>query len=284
MISAGLLLGAASLAHGQVAIWHDPWLNWNLINLTGLNANDIDLIVDNPNYNPNVNDPSQVMAGLFPLVTVTHADYDGNGDVDTRIRWSGAQVNPLQVIHIGLYMKDSGKVLDGYWTMNGAKVGASAVFTYEKTEIRYVDPEVHMHLNMNPGWFRDNPSHEAGWTNIRTFVNLPASLLDLKDLNESLNLDSLSAYEVQPKRGDNGLPIQRTDVITADGPDSFFDVFLSAIPPEMAGPQYEALLVAEVLNQPNPGGWFWNLNPQCPEPLTASLLTVASVALLRRRR
>jgi hypothetical protein len=268
-------------------------LNWDFTNLTGVNVNDLDIIVDNENFSPNLNDPKEVWSAPFPNVALSYGYFDGDGDLDTKITYSGAVILPGQVAHGGLYMKGSGLVLDAYWTWDGLKVGKSTAITYERTEIRG-DPEVHMHLQIAPGYFKDpdNPAYpyaEAGWTNIRTFVNIPADLLDLPDLTRSLNLDSLAQYEVTPYKGVPGLPgssgieILKTDHISAV-PDSFFDVFLAVIPPENANPGFESLLHAEVWNQGAVIGEFWNLNPQSPEPATLSLLALGGLALLRRRR
>jgi hypothetical protein len=286
LATAGL---GVSAAMGEV-IWHDPWLNWDFDNLTGQTVNDFEIVVEDPNYSPDPDDPTEVLKNMpFPNFTVSHVDYHGDNDIDTVLTWSGADLLANQRAHGGLYMLGSGRVLDAYWTFDGVKVGNSTAITYERTEIRG-DPEVHMHLNIAPGFFADTshpeyPHQEAGWTNIRTFVNLPAGLLDLEDLNRSLNLDDLYQYEVDPKNGLTGEVILRTDTILAGGPDSFFDVFLSEILPQFVSPGYEALLHAEVFNQ-STGliGEFWNLNPQSPEPGTLALIGLGSTLLLRRRR
>jgi hypothetical protein len=281
---------AGSAAQGgtdPVPVWHDPWLNWDFINMTGVAVNDLEIVVDNPNFNPSSNDPTQVNMGPWTQFAIRHdKDYDGDGDLDTIMTWSGAVIPPGIIAHGGLYMNGSGLVLDAYWTLNGAKVGASTAITYERTKIIF-DPEVHMELMIAPGWYKEHSSGEAGWTHIRTFVNIPADLLNLEDLNRTLDLDSLSAYEVFPRvGGPTGAPIGYGDTIYGV-PDSFFDVFLAQIDPKYAGPGYEALLHAEVVtveSPPVPIGEFWNLNPQSPEPATLSLLALGALAIISRRR
>lgn len=282
-----ILVFAAPVVRGEV-IWHDPWLNWDFINQNPIGppiqVNDFAVIVDAQNWVP-----QEQWSVPFPNFNTSQGDYDGDGDMDTKCEWSGAWVNPGEIAHGGLYMLNSGRVQDAYWTLNGNKVYVSTPITYEQTEIRG-DPEVHMHLNIAPGYFEDpdQPYSEAGWTNIRTFVNIPAEELGLPDLTRDLNLDDFAQYEVQPIDAETGLPIMPTDQIWMYEPDSFFDVFLAEIDPEYASLDYEALLHAEVIT---PGGArqmvvgeFWNLNPQSPEPATAALFAIGGLVLLRRRR
>ena len=283
--------GSAAQGGGNpVPVWHDPWLNWDFINMTGVAVNDLEIVVDDPNFNPNPLDPTKVNMGPWTQFAIDHTrDYDHNGDKDTIMTWSGTPQVPVWILpgliaHGGLYMKGSGMVLDAYWTLNGVKQGLSTAITYEQTRVVY-DPEVYMELRIAPGWYKDHSGGEAGWTHIRTFVNIPAELLDLEDLNRGLILDTLAAYEVFPKRPD-GTTIAYGDTIYGV-PDSFFDVFLAQIPQEKAGPGYEALLHAEVVAAASPPvviGEFWNLNPQSPEPATLSLLALGALAIISRRR
>jgi hypothetical protein len=271
-------LVAAPAARGDV-LWHDPWLNWDFQNISGQLANDFEIIVDSPTFNP----AGQVLLGApFPSFGVSNGDFDGDGDQDTKLTWSGAAVNPGQVAHIGAYMSGSGLVQDAYWTQNGVKVGPSLAITYEMTEIRG-DPEVHMHLNIAPGFFEDTPGGTAGWQNIRTFINVPADLLGLEDINDTLDLSALAAYEVTPIDASTGLPITGSVMRTDDSP---FDVFLGNIDAVHASPDFEALLYAEVFDGARQGviGQFWNLNPQSPEPATLVLLAVGGMFVIKRRR
>ena len=100
-------------------------------------------------------------------------------------------------------------------------------------------------------------------------------------------LDDYVEFEVDPYRGQPGVPgnsgIKITGPVMMDI-DSFFDVYLDTVPQDFLGPQYESLLHAEVLNQGNVIGQFWNLNPQSPEPATMLLLVLGALGVLRRRQ
>ncbi|MGB2966633.1 MAG: PEP-CTERM sorting domain-containing protein, partial [Phycisphaerae bacterium] len=275
-----------------VVVWHDPWLNWDFQNMTGQTVNDFAIIVDSSNFSPDSTDPGEVMLGdPFSTFQVTHADYDNDGDTDTKLKWiakDGTEDLPAGGwMHGGLWMKGSGPVLDAYWTWNCSKVGGSTEITYEQTEIRG-DPEVHMHLNIAPGFFADpeNASHPtAGWENVRTFVNIPADLLGLQDINDDLDLGTLSAYEVFPRKDGPTGPLLSTLDLTGQTDATPLDVFLAEIDAAYASPDYEALLYAQVINPDKSViGEFWNLNPQSPEPATLALLGLGAVATLIRRR
>jgi len=306
LLTAVIIMGALVFVAGPAVqgdvFWHDPYLNWHLDNLTGANVNDLSVWVDNPNgkFNP---PPAALWADVFPNIVINptgQADHDGDGDLDTEVKYMNpiGPVLPGQTAHGGIYMKESGKVIDAYWTWNCAKVGKSIPVTYELTEIRG-DPEVHMHLQINPGYFKEEGIQEAGWTNIRTFVDIPADLLGLPNLYPpgveaptgsgeypGVDLSTLTAYKVTAQFG--GVDITPATVIMQgeDFPvDSFFDIFLADIPPENASPAFESLLVATVIDGAGvPQGQFWNLNPLSPEPGTLMLLAAGAGFLLRRRR
>jgi hypothetical protein len=296
-------VGMASItspAWGQFwSIYHDPWLNWDFWNFSGKQANDLDIWVEEAFYNPGVN----WWSNPFTTLTVTNnVDYDGDTDGDTLLRFSGAWVNPPvdpnnpqpgEVAHGGIYTKGSGPVLTAYWTNGGVPQGNALAISYEQTEIRPTDSgEIHMQLIVAPGFYEDHPTGEkAGWTEIRTFRNIPADTLGLEDLNRDLDLSTLAAYAVTPYYGQPGVPgssgiaILPGAQIMRGVADSFFDVYLDTVEEEFLGPEYESLLVATVLdNQMVPVGMFWNLNPQSPEPATLALMGLGAVATVVRRR
>lgn len=282
-----LIVGSATAQ----SIFHDPWLNWDFINLTGQNTDDFEIIVESGTFNPNpLAVPPEVLMGMpYQNFVVTHGDFDADLDADTKLSWFnplGGPILPNQIMHVGGDMRNSGPILDAYWTFGGAKVGNSIAISYELTEIRPTNSgEIHMQLNIAPGFYEDQPSESAGWTGIRTFVNIPAHVLGLADLNDGLDLSTLAAYEVFPQYGQPGVPgstgvtIQPTDEIMMNI-DSFFDVYLDTVPGEFLGPNYESLLYAEVLNAGTPIGQFWNLNPQSPEPATWVMLVCGALASL----
>ena len=307
MLAKHLSLGLAVLvviavtapsALGQ-SIFHDPWLNWDFINLTGQSTDDFEIIVENGAFNPSPSavPPEVLMLSPYQTFGVTHADYDGDNDTDTKLSWSNPLGGPVlagQTMHVGGDMRNSGPILDAYWTLAGQKVGNSIAISYELTEIRTANSgEIHMQLNIAPGFYEDQPDEQGGWTKMRTFVNIPADELGLADLNETLDLDSLSAYEVTPQYGQPGVPGSTdTDILLTDenllGNGQVFDVYLATVGDEFLGPAFESLLYAEVLNAGTPIGQFWNLNPQCPEPSTALMLFSAGlmglIGLGRRKR
>ena len=287
-----LFVLASTVAAAQpIDIFHDPWLNWDFVNRTGLSANDFHIIVGADGWTP-----PEVFTGIFPGFTVYHGDNNGDGIPDTMLAWSGADVPPMGVAHMGAYMLGSGRVLDAYWTLDGAKVGPSVAITYELTRIYDPDPtipdngEIHMMLQMSPGYYGDpgNAGTVVGWNNIRTFANIPSDMLGLSDLNEGLDLNLLLPFRVTAREGGPAGEIITGPVWWEQPPpESFFDVYFDIqVPDSMLGPQFESLLVADIINgQGEVIGQFWNLNPQCPEPGTYALIAAgAGVLLLRFRR
>jgi hypothetical protein len=279
-----------------ISIFHDPWLNWDFINNTGAVVNDFEIIVETPGWIP----PEVLLGMPFPVMGTTYGDNNGDGLPDTKLTWSGADVGPGMVAHVGAYMLGSGRILDAYWTFNGAKVGPSIPITYELTEIFDPDPtvpddnEIHMLLQMSPGYY-DDPGNTlaVGWANIRTFANIPYDVLGLEDLNEGLDLSTLALYKVDAREGGPG-----GDLITGDPiypgidfpAESFFDVYFDVpVPDGNVGPAWESLLVADIVMDDGMGGLttvgiFWNLNPQCPEPGTMVLVALGALAVLYRIR
>jgi hypothetical protein len=291
-------VGIASATSPAWGVYHDPWLNWDFWNFNNTPANNFEIVVESGTFNPDPLKGEVLIGAPFPNFSVSHPDYNGDGNLDTVLSWSGANVNPPlnpgaplpnEVAHIGAYMKGSGKILAAYWTDPNGMLGLPLAISYELTEIRPMDSpaEVHMQLQMPQSFFDSHPSEEAGWTNIRTFMNIPASELGLADLNrEDLDAAALqvlhdAGYEVTPIDGKTGLPITGPVMVNVE---SFFDVFLGVIDDAHQGPQYESLLVATALDPGVPIGMFWNLNPQSPEPATLALLGLGAVATLVRRR
>jgi hypothetical protein len=285
-----IVLCSAAASAQPVSIIHDPWLNWDFVNRTGTTANDLDIIVETPDYTP----PEVFMGGY--LVFESCPDPAG-----TRLVWCGYDVPPGGVSHVGAYMLGSGRILDAYWTDCGEKIGASLPITYELTEIFDPDPvipdnsEIHMLLQFAPGYYADplNAGTIIGWANIQTFANIPAEMLGLPDLNDSLDLGMLEPYKCDAREGGPGGEIISDTVWWEEfPPESFFDVYFDVdVPDADLGPHRESLLVADIVVfdgvETVMVGQFWNLNPQCPEPGTFALVGLGIAALvirLRRKR
>ena len=199
-----LMVTSASLATAPVSLFHDPYLNWDFVNGTGITVDDLEIVVDDPTFSPNLADPNEVWSDLFTGVTTFNTDHDSDGDQDTVVRFFNGVVPPGLLAHGGLFMAGSGNILDAYWTLGGTKVGASLPVTYELTEIRMNGiNEVHMQLQLGDMFFDDlgNAGLVAGWTNIRTFVSIPATDLDLPDINRLLDESLFAGFQVQPFLG-----------------------------------------------------------------------------------
>jgi hypothetical protein len=285
---AGVL--TACLATAQQVVIHEPWLNWDFFNLTGQDAYDFDVIVDAPAFAP-----TETVSPPGWSLTASQVDYGSDGDLDTLLHWSGLNpVAPNSLAHFGLFMAGSGPILDAYWTdAVGAQIGASLPITYELTRVTYPgEPELPwlgMRLDFPEAYYDGLPAGAlVGWTGIRTFADIPADLLGLADLNEVLSLNGLLPFETEPRIGDpDGPVILPSEVYWVE---SFFDVFVDI--PQYTSPDYESLLFAQILVDPDGAGpispvlvgQFWNLNSQSPEPATGLLLACAGLALALRRR
>jgi hypothetical protein len=281
-LSAAVLLSAAGAALAvppppPLVVRHDANLNWDVVVPSNVVANDFEIILERGDWVP----PNVYVGGLgFPQYQVTYGDFvPSDPGLETKVRWFGREFAPGSVTHVGANLYGSGRLLEAYFTRDGAPVGDRIGLIYELTRVTipigFDLPTLAMELTSNPA-FVNAGLGTMELRNIRTFANMPASLLDLADLNPTLNLGGLSGYEVP------ALP--PTLGITAS---SFFDVFLDVTP--LLGPDYEALLVAEmwrlpVVGQPIRVGQFYNLNAQCPEPSVSLGLLGASVLLLRRSR
>lgn len=284
-----LLATGADSVRAQQSIFHDPFLNWDFVNFTGVDANDFEIVVAQPNWTP-----PQVYTGYFPGFT-TRPDAGSGGTV---LSWSGNSVAPNAIAHVGAAMMGSGRILDAYWTKDGQKIGPSIAIVYERTQVfpRPGGSEVvAMNLQVAPGF-----DGTAGLANIRTFSDIPANLLGLddltRDLDHRLQMPPLSDLETIPTElvsldlsGIVTQPLQPVSVLPSPTPtmDSFFDVFVDIT--TNVGPAFESLLTADVmtfnrdLNTWQPIGRFWNLNPQSPEPAGLALIAMASTVAVATR-
>lgn len=279
LVGLSFLGSAAALGQTAPPLFHDPWLNWDFINFTGQPVNDFEIVVETPNWSPGIGYTGSLG---FPQFTTTTGDYvPSNPGEETRMSWSGRTFEPGAIAHVGAYMNGSGRILDAYWTFNGVKVGPSIGIVYELTRVTPLQSGqggiIDMVLQTSPAFVADNPGAMLQLQNIRTFMDLPATLLDLDDLTRDLELATLQSFETTP-----GSPVAD---LTAD---SFFDVFVGQTVNN--NPGFEALLVADVVTTV-PGtpsqviGRFWNLNPQSPEPATLGLvMMLAGTGLTRPRR
>lgn len=285
----GLLVVPLS-ASGQ-DLFHDPFLNWDFVNFTDQTAYDFEIVVETPDWVPNGHYDGYVnkvgFAERFPNFELMTEDHDQDGDEDTVVRWYGSAVDAGVKIHVGLGMQGSGPILDAYWTdENGDKINRSIFITYELTRVRPSTGEIDMILSTAPAFFADDPNGRGGWANIRTFMDIPADMLGLEDINEEMGLAALANYETDPMVREGTAtprPIEPGEAFLFGESlvDSFFDVYVGDS--ENLSPEYESLLVADIINQGQVIGRFWNLNPQSPEPATMVLLGVGGLLLLRRR-
>lgn len=293
LIAGALTLTWGSLAIAQQSIFHDPWLNWDFINYTNLEANDFEIVVARPNWTP-----PQVYTGFFPNFT-TRPDPGSGGTI---LSWSGNGVPPGGIAHIGAAMQGSGRILGAHWTRDGLPIGEPLAIIYELTQIfplPDLSEAVVMNLQVAPSF-----AGTAGLTNIRTFRDLPAELLDLDDLTSALDphlqTPPLNMHETIPTElisldlvGGSPIvvtqPLQPVSVLPPPTMiDSFFDVFVDVT--TNRGAAFESLLTADVvafdqsLNIWRPIGRFWNLNPQSPEPATFVLLGIMGICGVVVRR
>jgi hypothetical protein len=279
-----VLAASPALASVPDIVLHPANLNWDLFNTTNHPINDFELIFEQPDWFP-----PNVYTGVlgFPSYTRSTGDFvPAHPGLETKLRFHGRTFQPNDLLHVGAFLEGAGRLLDAYFTFtdgNGVsrKVGNSVATPWEITRVvRPVSPalpRLEMRFQAPDGFLLDEPGSTLRLENFRSFVDLPASLLDLPDLNPSLNLASLAAYE---RTAINPIaPVELTLV------SSFFDVFLTTdfIP----GPEHEALLTADIVRltsagQPVPVGRVWSLNYQCPEP-AAALSLLATLPLLRRR-
>lgn len=266
---------------------HDPWLNWDVYNRTGQPVNDIHVIVENSTFSPNHTDPNQVYMG--PFQTFQSSPAPGGG---TLLSWSNPVGGPIPtggVAHIGLYMGNSGRIIDSYWTQNGTPFGYKIPIIYELTSVQPNQTNTSLgDISMLLGT-TEHAENQLGvgqnWkmVNVRTWMNIPAADMGLVDIGPGLDLNAdprLVGRETVPNPG--------SFVV-----DSFFDVFTEV---ELGttsnlGPGFRSLLYGDVrlTNDINDPGitylQFWNLNPQSPEPGTTVMLAiVAGFGIMRRRR
>jgi len=248
-----------------VDIFHDPFLNWDFLNFTGVPANNFEIIVEAPNFKPNA-----VYTGFFPSFGTTPVDAGQH----TRLSWSGRDVAPDTIAHVGLAMQGSGRILDAYWTLDGERIpGGSLAIIYELTRVRrppvgFGDVAMLLQAVRGP----DVLTAPVSLQNIRTFLNIPSDMVGLNDLNASLDLRTLANFE-QTGNAPTIENLPSSDFFT-------YEVGRS----EDLSPAFEALLTADVVVGGRVIGRFWNLNPQCPEPTAMGLMAVGSLLTLRRRR
>ncbi len=268
VVLAALTAGPAT-AQVPATLTHEGFLNWDIT--VGVDLNDFEIVVENANYIPN-----QTFNGPFGAPTVTPSG------ANTQIRWSGAPVAAGTTFHIGLDMAGGGQILSATATLDGNPV-ANVPIPFELTEIRPpAGPgiaDVFMVFNTPQGFFDDNPLAVVTLENVRTFIDLPAALLDLADLNSSLDLNLLPNETV---------PVPNGVLLNAPGAETEIFVGVTNTP----SPLFESLLYGQVFvdldgtgpSIPEMTSEFWNLNPQSPEPTSLTLLALGGLMFARRPR
>ena len=258
-----------TMAAVPVTLTHEGFLNWDI--KVDVDLDDFEIVVESPNFQPR-----QTYDGPFGTPTVTPSGSN------TKIHWSGATVPANTLFHVGLDMAGAGQMVSATATQGGNPV-ANVPIPFELTEIRYTGrsaaADVFMVFNTPQGFFDENPLATVTLENVRTFIDLPADLLDLPDLNSGLNL-GLLPNETTPVPGSVQLfaPGNETEIYVGQTIN--------------ASPLYESLLFGQVfVDYDGPGAMepvmtseFWNLNPQSPEPSSLVLLAVGAVVAIKRRR
>lgn len=265
LCAALVVMGSASLSLAQLPpVYHPAVSNWDLYNLTGQPVNDFDVIVASPDFEPswtyNPGGTNQIIRG----------DFNGDMIVETKIHYVFPTVAVGELKHIGLRLPADVGMQDAYWTFNGVRVGSQGI-PYERTKVTRSavggSGEVVMQFQA-PQLFAGNLT----LSNIRAFRDLPAGLITGDQLNSSLILDSLAAFEVTPT----------FNPVAALPTTGFFEVSLGNT--LFTGPEYESLLHATILSDNVVIGEVWTLNAQCPEPAFCSLIAAAAVIPAFRRR
>ncbi len=284
-----LLIGSWGSAVAQQVFIDEPWLNWDFLTPGSTNVDGFAVVLAEPDFIPLETYTSVSSWTANRATGEYYASHDGE---ETLLWWEGGEVASGQMVHVGADMTGSGTILDAYWRKAGNRVGMTVPMVYELTRMTIPpepdEPWLAMRLSFPEGpYYMMYPNAQVGLRNIRTFADIPGSLLSLDDLTRDLNLAALASFETVPREEDpDGPPI------VADQPywvESFFDVFVDV--PAYVSPSYESLLWAEVVvdytgddSVDDVIGQFWNLNSQVPEPSGGLLALLACVGLAVRRR
>ena len=278
-----IVLVTATVSAQPIIIDHEPWLNWELF--TPVDATDVHLVVDNPDFQPREVFEDAQRSWRFDGVIST-----GN---DAILSWVADDPNAGDAgspVHIGADMTGAGRIIGAYWTYWGQTV-APIPIVWELTRIIDPDPlnpanDVEVWMRLQTGEQYAPTGQEVRLRNIRTYLDIPADVLGLADLNAGLDETRITAEW----GGRAGMAYPDVSDLLPSAPDSFFDVFVGVTLPEKSSPEFESLLVADIMVSEAGGvnaqtfGWFWNLNPQCPEPGSMALLALGGLVALRRRR